>query len=98
MALKKKIMITLQVNNDEGFLALKALEKKRQIKIISEIGYNSPALPGKPMSLKAFRAWIAEAEKSPTISLKEFQRRWALKRKELLKDTRSELPKKPKKT
>lgn len=55
------------------------MEKKRQIKIIKEIDYNSPALPGKPMSLKAFRAWIAEREKSPTISLKEFQRRWAEK-------------------
>lgn len=91
-------MITLQVNNDDAFIALKAMEKKRQIKIIKEIDYNSPTLPGKPMSLKAFRAWIAEREKSPTISLKEFQRRWAVKRKELLKLTQSELPKKPKKT
>jgi hypothetical protein len=75
-------MITLQVKNDDAFIALKAMEKKRQIKIITEIDYNSPALPGSPMSLQAFRAWIADAEKSPTISLEEFQSRWAVKRKE----------------
>jgi hypothetical protein len=98
MALKKKIMITLQVNNDDALIGLKAMEKKRQIKIISEIDYNSPALPGKPMSLKAFRAWIAEAEKSPTISLEESNRRWAAKRKQLLKLAESELQTKLKKT
>lgn len=98
MGLKKKIMIRLQVNNEGAYKALKSMEKKRDIKIIEEIDFDSPALPGRAMSLKAFREWIADAENSPTISLKEFQRRWAAKRKLLLKHTQSELPTKPKKT
>jgi len=98
MALKKKINMTIQVNNDDAFMVLMAMAKKRQIKIISDFDYNSPALPGKPMSLKAFRALIAEAEKSPTISLEESNRRWAAKKKQLLKLAESELQAKLKKT
>lgn len=96
MTLKKKIIMTIQVNSDEAFIALKAMAKKRQIKFLDDFDYDSPALPGNPMTLKQFRAWIAEAEKSPTISLEESNRRWAIKKKQLLKLAESELQTKQK--
>lgn len=43
----------------------------------------SPALPGDPLSIKEFKAWIAESESSPTISLDEAKKKWASKRKQL---------------
>jgi hypothetical protein len=45
--------------------------------------YNSPALPGRPLSLSAFRKWIAEAEAAPTVSLEEVERLWKAEKKKL---------------
>lgn len=85
MRLKKTQMITLQITNTAGIKGLQSLQEKGYIKIIDKAEVTSPALPGPALSLKAFREWIAEAEKSPTISLKESKRRWAAQRKLLLK-------------
>jgi len=38
-------------------------------------------LPGKPMTVKEFRKWVKDAEKSPTISLEEFNKKWEQKLK-----------------
>lgn len=51
----------------------------------NEVHASSPALPGSPMSDREFREWIEQAEKSPTISLKEYKSKWALKKKQLIK-------------
>jgi hypothetical protein len=81
-------MITIQVNDTVALKSLRSLEQKRHISIIENAIIDSPSLPGAPISLKAFKAWIAEAENAPTISLQEAKRKWAEKRKRLLKLTR----------
>jgi len=43
----------------------------------------SPSLPGDPLSNKAFKDWIANAELLPTTSLEEAKTKW-LKKKSLL--------------
>lgn len=78
-------MITIEVTNNAGLKAIKALEEKKQIKIVSDIDLNSPALPGSVMSVQAFRDWIAKAEKSPTMSLEEAKKLWAEDLKEIRK-------------
>jgi hypothetical protein len=68
------MILTIGILNDAGFIALKALHKKKQIGILSDIDLDRPALPGPPMSKKAFRKWIAEREKGPAISWKEAEK------------------------
>jgi hypothetical protein len=80
-----KKMIVIQVLTDAGLIAIKALHKKMQIKILDEIDLDSPALPGPPMSLKAFRDWIAIAEKASTMSLEEAEKRWDKETKQIRK-------------
>ena len=46
--------------------------------------YLSPALKGEPMTIEEFQDWIADAEKSPTISFDEMKERWEIKKKEIL--------------
>jgi hypothetical protein len=46
---------------------------------------NSPALPGAPLTVSAFRNWIKESEHPGSISLGEAEARWAKKREELLR-------------
>jgi hypothetical protein len=45
--------------------------------------YDSPSLPGVPMSADKFKVWINNAEQEPTISLTEAKEKWASKRKHL---------------
>jgi hypothetical protein len=78
-------MITIQVSNDAGFKAIKALEQKKQIKIIDEIDFSRPSLPGSALSLQAFKDWIAKAESSPSISLEEAEKLWAEEKKKIRK-------------
>ena len=85
MGQKKIKMITIEVSNTAGLKPIKALEEKKQIKIISEIDLNSPALPGSAMSSQAFRHGIAKAEKSPTMSLEEAEKLWAEDLKQIRK-------------
>lgn len=97
MRLKKMQMITVHVTHTEGIKALQSLQAKGHIKIIDNAEVNSPALPGPALSLKEFKEWIAEAEKSPTISQKEAKKQWAAQRKLLLKLTQYDVPIKPSK-
>jgi hypothetical protein len=87
MGQKKIKMITIQVSNDAGLKAIKALEQKKQITIINEREFDSLILPGSPLSIEAFKELIAEAQNSPTITLQEVKKQWAAKRKRLLKRT-----------
>ncbi|MES2849475.1 MAG: hypothetical protein V4685_10500 [Bacteroidota bacterium] len=68
--------------------AINTLEKKQFLRIVDKQEFNSPALPGKPLNLKEFKDWIAGAETSATVSLKEAKAKWVGKRKQLQKLTR----------
>ena len=76
--------ITLQINNEDALKTIYDLENNHLISIIEDSTYNSPALPGSPMSMKEFKNWIKEAEAAPTISLEDFKAQWAEKKKKIL--------------
>src|ERR1700733_265179 len=75
--------LTVQINNDSALKTLHNLEVKRFIKIVDEASFDSPAHPGTPLSLKAFKNWILDAENASTVTLKEAKSKWASKRKQL---------------
>jgi hypothetical protein len=78
----------VEVNTDNALKVLRSLNKKKQIRIVDEISFESPSLPGKPMPLSAFKSWIEDAESADTISLKEAKKLWAVKRKQLQKTSK----------
>jgi len=80
--------LTVQVNNRNALKALLSLEEKHFIKIVDDTNLHSPALPGNPLSLKAFKNWIADTEAVSTLSLKDAKQKWASKRKQLVKLTK----------
>lgn len=61
----------------------KVIEKQ-----LDDILIGSNALPGNPLSLKAFKAWIMEAEKNDTVNIIDAKKKWARKRKQLKDLTR----------
>jgi hypothetical protein len=75
--------VTVQLTDKSARKALQDLEQKQVIRIVKSPRFESPALPGKPMDLSAFRQWIAEAEKAPTVSLKAAKSKWAAKKRQL---------------
>lgn len=79
---------TVQVKGNGGLKALHALEEKQVIRIVEKTDFDSPALPGRVLGLKAFKNWIGTAEDSSTINLKEAKAKWMNKRKQLLKLTK----------
>lgn len=79
---------TVQITDENALKALHALEEKRFIRIVEQVKSDSPALPGKMMSIKSFRNWIGESESAPAIDLKAAKAKWAKKRKLLLKHTK----------
>ena len=80
-------MITIQVSNEAGLKAIKALEQKKKITIVNEREFDSLILPGSPLSIETLKELIAEAENGPTITLHEAKKKWAEKRKQLIKCT-----------
>lgn len=79
--------LTIQITDDNGLKALHALEEKHFIRIVEKKEFDSPALPGEAMNLKAFQNWIRTSEDSPNITLREAKAKWANKRKQLQKLT-----------
>lgn len=75
--------LTIQITDNSGLKAIHALEQKQFIRIVENTDFDSPALRGEAMSVKAFQSWIREAEDSPAISLKEAKARLAGRRKQL---------------
>jgi hypothetical protein len=66
--------------------AIKTMEEQHAISIVDQVSpeMDSPALPGgRPLSLKAFKDWVASAEAAPSVSLKAAQSQWAKERKRL---------------
>lgn len=80
--------LTIQITNTSGLKAIHALEEKKAIRIVDDTEWDSPALPGEQMSLKAFKDWIARSEEAPTVSLKEAKSQWTNKKKQLQKLTK----------
>ncbi len=80
--------LTLEITNNNALKTLHALEEKQFINILDRFVLNSPSLPGKKISLTAFKNWIANAEDNPVVDIKEAKSRWANKRKQLIKFTR----------
>lgn len=77
------VLLTIEVTNEQALKKLQLLEQKQFIKINDDAKIDSPALPGKPLSLKAFKNWVKAAETTPVVSLKEARKKWAVKRKQL---------------
>ena len=80
--------LIIQVTNRDALETLHTLEKKHFIKIVDDSDIDSPALPGTPLTLKAFKNWISDAEKAPTISLNDAKKEWESKRMKLAELTR----------
>jgi hypothetical protein len=79
------LTMTIQITDNNGLRAIHALEEKHFIRIVEKDDFDSPALPGGPLSIKTFKNWIGEAEQTPTIDLKKAKAKWANKRKQLQK-------------
>jgi hypothetical protein len=75
--------VTVQLTHRSARKALQVLEQKQFIRIVKSPRFESPALPGKPLDLSAFKAWIKAAESAPSVSLKAAESTWAAKRKKL---------------
>ena len=80
--------LTVQITHQTALKTLHTLEEKNFIRIVEDANLDSPALPGSPLPLKAFKQWINNAERNDTISLKEARKKWAGKRKQLQNLTR----------
>jgi len=75
--------LTLEITNIRAMRTLQNLVTKNEIRIITESGIDTPALPGKPLSLQQFKQWIATSEAAPTISLKAAKSEWTARKKRL---------------
>lgn len=75
--------LTLQVTSESALKAIYSLEQKHLIKIVDEADLNTPSIPGAPLSLKAFKNWIANAESMSSVSLQDAKIKWSARRKQL---------------
>ncbi len=75
--------ITLQINNTSALKTIKSLETKHFVKVVDNSEIDSPALPGKRLSITEFRNWIKTAEQTPAVPFKQAQEKWANKRKQI---------------
>jgi hypothetical protein len=80
--------ITLQINDERVVKTLQDMERSQFISILENSEFDSPALPGAPMSITAFKSWIGASEQTETVSLTQAKEKWASKRKQLLKLTK----------
>ena len=82
--------LTIQIKSNTALKVIHALQEKKAISIVenAELNMDSPALPGQPLTLKAFKSWIAQAEAAPSVTLKEAQSKWAKQRRQLQRVTK----------
>jgi hypothetical protein len=79
--------ITVEIKKESALKALKKMENEDSIRILSNDDLDIPSLPGKPLSISEFRAWVKYAESKPSVSFKEAKAIWKKKRKVLGKNT-----------
>jgi len=77
--------LTIQVHDRSAMKAIRTMQQAHSISIVDQVApeLDSPALPGQPLSLKAFKDWVASAEAAPSVSLKAAKSQWAQQRKQL---------------
>ncbi|MCF8309382.1 MAG: hypothetical protein K9I68_10270 [Bacteroidales bacterium] len=80
--------IIVKLTTEDSLEALKELEKKRLIKILTNPDLNSYALPGNQINDEDFKKWIEYTEESPAVSESEAKKLWAKQKKHLQKLTR----------
>jgi hypothetical protein len=76
---------TVEVTNKGALKTLHEMEAKHLIKIIDDSipsMPDTPAIPGAPLELEAFKKWIDGAEIAATVDLTEAKLQWAKKRKQ----------------
>ncbi len=67
--------VTIELTGNNALKALKDLEHKRLIRIVTNPDLYSFALPWEEISKEDFRQWVEYAEGSPTVSLSEAKQR-----------------------
>ncbi len=77
--------VTIELTGNNALKALKDLEHKRLIRIVTNPDFYSFALPGEEISKEDFKKWVEYAENSPTASLSEAKQQWATQKKKLQK-------------
>lgn len=77
--------ITIELTGNNSLKALKDLEHKRLIRILSDPDLNSYSLSGEPINNEDFRKWVEYSESSPTVSLTEARQKWSEQKKKLQK-------------
>ncbi len=63
------LLLTIEVTDQNAMKTLHSMEEKHLIKIAEDANISSPSLPGIPLSVKAFKNWVTNAEKNKTASL-----------------------------
>lgn len=76
--------ITIELQDENAYSALRQLENQNLIKIVSDDS-DSYALPGKPISNVEFLDWIKDAENDQTLTLSESKIRWEHQKKKIEK-------------
>ena len=71
---------TISINNDSALKTLQELEQKHLINIIDHEDTDTPAQPGKEMSITQFKKWISDADKDPVVSFEDAKTIWAGKK------------------
>jgi hypothetical protein len=77
--------VTLEITNDNAIKVLQELQDKHFINIVAKSDLSSPVFPGKPLTSEEFKAWAANRENGPAMTLKEARIKWARKKNQLLK-------------
>jgi predicted ATP-grasp superfamily ATP-dependent carboligase len=77
--------LTIELTGNNSLNALKELEHKRLIRIVSKPDLDSYALPGERITEDDFKKWVEYTEDSPTVTVAEAKQRWATQKKKLQK-------------
>jgi hypothetical protein len=79
--------VTVEIKKESALKALQKMENENSIRILANENLDIPSLPGKPLSVTEFKAWVNYAESTPSVSFKEAKAVWKKKRKTLGKNT-----------
>jgi len=79
--------LLVEISSKIALNELQSLQSKNLIRIV-EPHMESLALPGKELTIDEFKTWIENAEKGKSITLKQAEKKWAIKKKKLLTLTR----------
>ena len=77
----------VEVNSVSALKVLRSLNSKKEIRILGETKSNTASLPGEPMALAEFKAWVAALESAQTITLEQAKERWENQKTNLQKNT-----------